>query len=599
MRVRRFYLALLFAALAAIAAACGPVAQGVAAERPDAARLLPDNTVLYVHVPDAQDLVTKFQETAIGRITQDPGMKPLVSKLYGSAIEAFQQAEEQIGASLNDLLSIPQGEMCLALVAPEQASPALVFLVDVGNRLPIVEKLLERIGQGVEAEGSNRRQESLGDTQITVYDRADDESRQLVFAIRDGVVLVTTNLEVAQGMLATWTGKAEADRRALADNPDFAAVMRRCAGTEDAPPQIEFFVDPITLFSRLSRGNTGAQTALALFPALGLNGIQGAGGSITFATEEFDAVSHLHLLLDSPRKGVLELLALKSGDTTPETWVPSDAASYLTVNWDLAKSYTKFAELFDSIRGEGALAKSFEKGVNDRFDIDFRKDLLDAAAGRITLVNAMVRPARVNSRANLLGVKLKDSEAFKKTLDALLEKAGPQLTRETIGGVTYYRAPVSTEPQAKAPRRPLLRQPDPAVAIVDDYLLLSDSTDLLKQAIVAKGDTSQSLADQLEFRLVASKIRRQPGGEKPGLIAFDRPEEALRLWYDIATAETTRQRLSQGAENNQFFRTLNDALRDHPLPPFAVLARYLAPSGSLLTDDESGLHYVSFTLRRQ
>jgi hypothetical protein len=560
--------------------------------------LLPENTVLYLHLADTRELVTKFQETAIGRITQDPGMKPLVSKLYGSAIEAFKRAEDQIGASLDDLLSIPQGEMCLALIAPEQERPVLVFLVDVGERVPIVEKLLERIGQGVEAEGSNKREETLGDTRIMVYDRADDESRQLVFAVRDEVVLVTTNLEVAKDMLTAWSGKAE-DRRSLADNPDFAAVMRRCAGTEDQPPQIEFFVDPITAFSRLSRGNTGAQTALALFPALGLNGIQGAGGSITFATEEFDALTHLHLLLDSPRKGVVELLALKSGDTTPETWVPSDAASYMTVNWDLPQTYSKFSSLYDSIRGEGALASSFERDVNDRFQIDFRKDLIDAAAGRVTLVNAMVRPARVNSRANLLGVKLKDAKAFEKTLETLIAKAGPQLSRETFAGVTYFRAPVSTAPQAKTPQRPLLRQPDPAVAIVDDYLLLSDSTDLLKQAIVAKGDASQSLADQLEFRLVASKIRRQPGGERPGLIAFDRPEEALRLWYDIATADTTRQRLSQGAENNQFFRTVNDALRDHPLPPFAVLARYLAPSGSLLTDDESGLHYVSFTLRRK
>lgn len=569
-----------------------------AAERPDAAHLLPDNTVLYVRLADTRETVAKFQETAIGRITQDPGMKPLVSKLYGSAIEAFKRAEEQIGASLDDLLSIPQGEMCFALIAPEQDRPAVAFLVDVGERLPIVEKLLERIGQGVEAEGSNKREETLGDTRLTVYDRADDESRQLVFAVRDDVVLVTTNLEVAKGMLAAWSGKTD-DHRALADNPDFAAVMRRCAGTEDQPPQVEVFVDPITLFSRLSRGNTGAQTALALFPALGLNGIQGAGGSITFATEEFDALTHLHLLLDSPRKGVVELLALKSGDTTPEAWAPADAASYLTLNWDLAQTYSKFASLYDSIRGEGALASSFERDVADRFQIDFRKDVVEAAAGRVTLVNAMVRPARVNSRANLLGVKLKDAKAFEKTLETLIAKAGPQMTRETFAGVTYFRASVRTPPQAEAPRRPLLRQPDPAVAIMDDYLLLSDSTDLLKQAIVAKGDSSQSLADQLEFRLVASKIRRQPGGERPGLIAFDRPEEALRLWYDIATADTTRQRLSQGAENNQFFRTVNDALRDHPLPPFAVLARYLAPSGSLLTDDESGMHYVSFTLRRK
>jgi len=571
---------------------------GHSAERPTAARLLPDNTVLYLRLPDTAETVAKFQETAIGRIAQDPSMKPLVSQLYGSVIEAFQRVEAEIGASLDDLLSIPQGEMCLALVAPEQGRPVIVFLVDVGPRLPIVEKLLDRVGQQLETGGSLRKEETLGDTRVTVYDRAGGSERQLVFLVRDATVLVTTNLDVAKGMLVAWDAPA-GDGRTLADAPSFAAVMRRCVGTDDQPPQAELFVDPITLFSRLSQGNVGAQVALALFPALGLNGIRGAGGSVTFATEEFDALTHLHLLLDNPRSGVLELLALQPGDTTPEAWVPADAASYVTVNWDLAKTYSKFATLYDSIRGEGALADSFERDLTDRFQIDFRKDVMDATAGRVTLVNAMVRPARINSRANLVGIKLKDAKAFQKTLDTLIAKAGPQMSRETFAGVTYFRAPVGNPPAEKQRRGPALRQPDPAVAIVDDYLLLSDSTDLLKQAIAAKGDASQSLADQLEFRLIASKIRRQPGGDRPGLIAFDRPEEALRLWYDIATADTTRQRLAQRAENNQLLRGVNSALQDHPLPPFSVLARYLAPGGSLLTDDESGLHYVSFTLRRK
>jgi len=574
-------------------------ALAAAADRPDAAHLLPENTVLYVRFPVTAETVAKFKETAIGRITQDPAMQPFVSQLYGSAIEAFKRAEEQIGASLDDLLSIPQGEMCLAMVTPEESRPAIVFFVDVGPRLPIVEKLLNRISQGIEDEGSKRSEETLGDTKLTVFDRPGDESRQVVFAVRDNVVLVTSDLEVAKGMLNAWSGKKVEGVRRLADNPDFAAVMRRCAGTEDQPPQVEFFVDPITLFSRASRGNAGAQTLLALFPALGLNGVQGAGGSMTFATEEFDAMTQFHLLLDSPRQGVLELIAPRAGDTTPENWVPADAASYMTLNWDLAKTYASFATLYDKIRGEGALASSFERTVKDGLGIDFRKDVVDALAGRVTLVNAMVRPARLNSRANLLGVKLKDAKAFEKTLETVIAKAGPQMTRETYAGVTIYRAP-TRKPRAKpAPNQPLIRQPDPAVAIVDDYVLATDALDLLKQAIVAKSDTSQSLAGQLEFRLIASKIRSQPGGERASLIAFDRPEEALRLWYEIATAETTRQRLSQGAENNRFFRAVNDALRDHPLPPFAVLARYLAPSGSLLTDDETGLHYTSFTLRRK
>lgn len=583
----------------AAAIVCLMPALADAADRPDAAHLLPENTVLYVRFPVTAETVAKFQETAIGRITQDPAMKPFVSQLYGSAIEAFKRAEEEIGASLDDILSIPQGEMCLAIVAPEESRPAIVFLVDVGQRLPIVEKLLNRISQQIEDEGSKRSEETLGDTKLTVFDRPGDESQQVVFAVRDDVVLVTTDLEVAKCMLNAWSGKKTEGVRPLADNPDFAAVMRRCAGTEDQPPQVEFFVDPVTLFSRASRGNAGAQTLVALFPALGLNGVQGAGGSMTFATEEFDAVTHLHLLLDSPRKGVLELIAPRAGDTTPEAWVPADAASYMTLNWDMAKTYSSFASLYDSIRGEGALASSFEQQARERFGIDFRKDVVDALAGRVTLVNAMIRPARLNSRANLLGVKLKDAKAFQKTLEAVIAKAAPEMGRETFSGVTIYRAPARKPPAKQAPNRPLLRQPDPAAAIVDDYLLVTDALELLKQAIVAKSDTSQSLADQLEFRLVASKIRRQAGGDRACLIAFDRPEEALRLWYEIANAETTRQRLSQGAENNRFFRAVNDALRDHPLPPFAVLARYLAPSGSLLTDDETGLHYTGFTLRRK
>jgi len=91
-------------------------AVGQSAQRPDAARLLPDNTVLYIRFADTVETVAKFQETAIGRITQDPAMKPLVSQLYGTAVEAFQRVEGEIGASLDDLLSIPQGEMCLAMV---------------------------------------------------------------------------------------------------------------------------------------------------------------------------------------------------------------------------------------------------------------------------------------------------------------------------------------------------------------------------------------------------------------------------------------------------------------------------------------------------
>ena len=58
-------------------------------------------------------------------------------------------------------------------------------------------------------------------------------------------------------------------------------------------------------------------------------------------------------------------------------------------------------------------------------------------------------------------------------------------------------------------------------------------------------------------------------------------------------------RLANQAEDNPFFRALNDAVTKNPLPPFAVIAQYLAPGGAIVTDDETGLHYTAFGLRRE
>ena len=73
----------------------------------------------------------------------------------------------------------------------------------------------------------------------------------------------------------------------------------------------------------------------------------------------------------------------------------------------------------------------------------------------------------------------------------------------------------------------------------------------------------------------------------------------MRLMYELATSDPLREGLRGQAENNRFMGSVNQALNDHPLPPFAAIAKYLAPGGSLVVSDASGLHMTSFTLRRK
>jgi len=567
-----------------------------AADRPTAPHLLPKDTLAYVRVADTPELVDRFKETAIGRIFQDEQVRPLVSQLYESAIELFREAEEKIGLSLDQLLLIPQGEICAAVVAPEKGPLAIVALIDVGDSMPFAQKILDRVDEDMARRAVKTSTEPIGGTTLKVFDMPGERERQVIHFEKGGVVVVSTNLEVTKQLLKAWAGE---ETPTLADNKQFTAIMRRCAGSEDEAPQISFFVDPIELAGRATRGNVGAAAGMAMLPVLGLDGVQAVGGSMAFATEEYDGIMHLHLLLDSPRSGVLEMLALRSGDTTPEPWVPSDVATYVTVNWDFDKTYTSLRTLYNNIRGEDALARDFNQKFSDQLDVDFEKDVLEALDGRVTYIAWMLRPARMNSRANLVGVKLKDAKKFRKVFDQTVTKFEKALRKEHFGGVTYYAAADPRKVAPNRPERPLMRQPKPAVAMFGDYLILTDSVEFLKYAIATKNDASQSLANQLEFKLIASKIRRRPGGEQPGLLSFDQPEEGMRLLYDLAISKDIRERLATGAENNKALEALQKALKDNPLPPFAVIAKYLAPGGSLLTNDETGFHYTSFTAKRQ
>ncbi len=60
----------------------------------------------------------------------------------------------------------------------------------------------------------------------------------------------------------------------------------------------------------------------AMLPVLGVDGIQGVGGSLIVRPDDFDSISHTHLLLASPRKSLLEVIRPKSGSTDPEVWSP-------------------------------------------------------------------------------------------------------------------------------------------------------------------------------------------------------------------------------------------------------------------------------------
>jgi hypothetical protein len=546
----------------------------------------------FVRIANLPELIERFQQTAMGRLSGDQQVKPLVSQLYGSAVDAYRQVEDRIGLPLDKLLAIPQGEICVAVVPPEEGRPEVLVLFEVGDRYVEAQMLLERLKELVLSQGGECTSERMGDVEMTLFD---SRGRTLAVCEKDQVIVAGTDLALVKQMLTVWNGSQ--DVLTLADNQDYATIMNRCRGDREDPPQITWFVDPIALAARAGRGNLSAAAGMAVVSGLGLDGLAAAGGSVTMATGEFDGIMENHLLLDAPRDGVLKMLALESGTTTPEPWVPRDVASYATLHWDLPQTYAELERLFDQFRGEDAWNEQVVQGLNDRFEVDFEKDVLQELEGRITYVTWMEKPPRLNSQTTLVALKVKDPSAARRTLNRIVQRLGQRLKEETYGGMDYYRAE-----GGQRPRRfdaATMRLPEPCIAVMDDYFVFTDSVKLLQQLVITKSDPTQSLARELDFKLIASKIGREGGDQKAALISFSRPEEALRHLYEMASSPSMRDRLQDAGQNNPFLLALSNALNDNPLPPFAVVAQYLAPGGALVTNDQTGFHHISFTLRRE
>ncbi len=107
------------------------------------------------------------------------------------------------------------------------------------------------------------------------------------------------------------------------------------------------------------------------------------------------------------------------------------------------------------------------------------------------------------------------------------------------------------------------------------------------------------MGEAVEFKLVRDRIKKQLGDRETSIISYQRPDESIRLFYDLAADPANRDRLKEVSENNPFFKALSNSLERHKLPPFEVISKYLAPTGFFVYEDDSGIHATSFGLKRE
>ena len=599
------------------------VSRPIRAQEPPAAptkltapQLFPEKTLAYVRVNDVKELKEAMSRSSMGKLSQDEQIRPILAEFYGSLINSTETIREMVGLNLDELLSIPSGEMAVALLPTDQTAtrqrgqgnnrndsepavqevtePSVAVMLDAAEEIAGVQVLLDRMQKALP--GNMVHSESkLGS--LTIHKVANPERvrEQFAYFIDQGVFVGASNVISLERLAKRWMG-AQVEWPSLAENRKFTSIMGRCVGTTGERPQVSFYVDPL-LLARQTIRSTGANVVFAVLPALGLNDIEALGGSWIIAPPDFDMISHFHLLLGTPRRSVLALLRPKSGSTTPEDWVPASVGSYFTINWDAAATLKGIEQLYDQFQGEGEMKRQVFDQVSNRLSLDFKKDILDNIEGRFTLVQGFVRPVRINSGSNVYGIRLNNPEFVQKNvLPKLLElvQQRVEVKSESFGKL---QAQVFTPPRGR--ENATIRQPEICITFIDDYLVISDSRFMMTEIAATLNSPDDRLNQALDFQLIADRIKAQLQDKTSSALSYARPEESLQMFYELAREPGNRDRLREVSSNNGFFKALLAALDNHKLPEFSVIAKYLAPTGGFLVEEETGMHYMSFGLRRE
>jgi len=574
------------------------------AERPNAAKIVSDQTFAFLRVANTPDFIAKMEQTAIGKAANDPQMQPFVSGIWQTLKQSAANAEERSGITLEELLSIPQGELAAGVVAMQEGNPGVIIFCDLGKDTRVIERVVSLLETVAGNDGALIERSQFKDAEITLIR---GNNGPLAICIHENVLVLSNRIEVVEDTIEHWSGDRE---DSLASDDRFSTIVSSSRGTKDEPAQMIWYINPIDGMRNITRNQSGAAYIMGFLPVLGLDGVKAIGGSYIAATEDFDTIGHLHIMLERPRTGVIEMIALKNASTEPEGWVPEDVTNYMTSNWDLEKSYGALENLYDSIFGDGKLAEEMDRRINQRTGIDFKTEVIDNLEGKFTLVQWYEPPARINSQATFIAAKVKDRAMMQRTLDRIVEslpRLNDNVEKRNFGDATFYVANVANAPipeDASDERRRRMEnrralRPEPCFGLIGDYLFFADRPGIVEHVAMTFGGDAPRLAEDLSFKLVLNKLQDHAGERKVAMVSFARPEESLRMVYELVQADSTKDFIGRRAERNDFFKNLQGNLDANPLPDFNVISQYLAPSGAIMVDDETGLHWIGFSLKRE
>jgi len=589
---RSYRLFLSFAVCCAVLASSVPaVTRGE--DKVPAARRLPSRVVGYISIRDTNDLKEKFNASLMGQLCNHPDLEPIRESINDLIQERSGMLEEKAGISADELLSIPQGEIAIAVVQlPGKAYPAPVALIDFGDKGEIVKTLLGRISEDMQDRGVERSVEMVGDDEVTLHQEPADEGARpaggvdLAHCVKGNTLVIGKGLNVVKTVLDRWDGEHD---NTLMSNDVFSYVSKKCHGKAADDPLVTWYLDPISLLQTALAGNPQAAMVVGFMPVLGLNNLKAIGGTVTMGEEEFDTVSRTMFYIEQPAAGVLNVFNFPTASQGPPAWVSKNAASYTEINWGVEKAYHSIEALVDTFQGPGT-TELFLEQISDRAfngDLQLKDDVIDVLTGKIRIVGDMPDKNQPEATRSLVALEVKNGDDAKAALATIAQMDGFSGEEREFRGVTIYEFPLPNQLAQQLNAGGGVEDAEQAekmigIAVSKNHLMIGIDVTILEQ-VLRYDESGGSLADSPIYKKIAANFPAETS-----TISFAKSDAEIRAAYEFMKSGNAGFVLGDALEGIDF----------ESLPDFETIRKFLAPKGSYTVPDERGYFSESFSLKK-
>ena len=545
--------------------ACLPGLAGAAVPSPE--KLLPDDTLGVMTVPDCAKARAAYGANASSQLWRDPALKPFKEKLLNKIADEFiKPLERELGVQLQDYADLAQGQLTLAVLqngwqGKQDPLPAWLLLVDTRDKSGQLKTNLATLRKKWLDSGKKLKPEKIRDIEFSTLTISGDEvahtlekslaeakpndaddpkdkaegkksgsSTTITIGQSESLLIVGNNSKAIEKILARQSGGAvPALGEQAAFDTDYQARLRNAL----IYGWVHF--KPIAaVLSRLASESAGDRSPEApdlskAITSTGINGLKSVSFSLNETPEGSFGEIHLAAPADT-RVGIFKMLVADAKDAHPPPFIPADAVKFQRFRLDLQKSWATLESMVTEISPQmgGGLKLILETAGKDKDpNFDLRKELIGNLGDDIISYQKIPRTNTLAGLSSAPSIYLFGSPnaeklaAALKTITSLLPPQWTNLKERELLGKKIYSLTLPTGANADGSTS----QRSYHYSASGGYLAVSTDEAILESYLRSSDNTGKTLRDSVGLADAAQKI----GGMSTGMFGYENASETMRV----------------------------------------------------------------------